>query len=230
MKNRVDKLIVVIEGTDGSGKETQSNLLVERLNEKYNNVEKVSFPNYESPACEPVKMYLAGELGTDPNNINPYAVSTMYAIDRFFTFKKDLENRLNPDNYILIADRYTSSNIVHQSAKIKNKVDRVNFIYWLQELEHGKFEIPKPTVTLFLDMPPEASKRLREGRANKITGEDKKDIHESNDTHIMEAYHNAKECAQLLRWKVIECVNEDGSIKSIEQINDEIFEKIKCYL
>ena len=107
--NKLGK-IIVIEGTDSSGKETQSNLLFEELKKQGFNVKKISFPNYDSPACEPVKMYLAGEFGKDALNINPYPVSTMYAIDRYASYKKEWEEFYKTGG-ILITDRYTTSNM-----------------------------------------------------------------------------------------------------------------------
>ena len=110
--------IIVIEGTDSSGKETQTKLLYERVKKIYDKTIKISFPNYDSPACEPVKMYLAGAFGTDAAKVNPYPISTMYAIDRYASFKQDWEKKYN-DDYIIITDRYVTSNMIHQASKIK---------------------------------------------------------------------------------------------------------------
>jgi len=115
--------IIVIEGTDSSGKETQTKLLYERVKKIYDKTIKISFPNYDSPACEPVKMYLAGAFGTDATKVNPYPISTMYAIDRYASFKQDWEKKYI-DDYIIITDRYVTSNMIHQASKIED----INFI------------------------------------------------------------------------------------------------------
>ena len=111
--------IIVIEGTDSSGKETQTKLLYERVKKIYDKTIKISFPNYDSPACEPVKMYLAGAFGTDATKVNPYPISTMYAIDRYASFKQDWEKKYI-DDYIIITDRYVTSNMIHQASKIED--------------------------------------------------------------------------------------------------------------
>jgi len=129
--------IIVIEGTDSSGKETQTKLLYERVKKIYNKTIKISFPNYDSPACEPVKMYLAGAFGTDATKVNPYPVSTMYAIDRYASFKQDWEKKYI-DDYVIITDRYVTSNMIHQASKIKNNEKKDEYLKWLVDLEYNK--------------------------------------------------------------------------------------------
>lgn len=217
--------IIVIEGTDSSGKETQTKLLYERVKEKYKKTIKISFPNYESPACEPVKMYLAGEFGDNASKINPYPVSTMYAIDRYASFKKNWEKYYN-DDYIIITDRYTTSNMIHQASKIEDENEKNSYLKWLEELEYEKMEIPKPDKVIFLKMPIEQAKILMLQRKNKITGEEKKDIHELNEEYLKKSYDNACEISKKYSWIEIECVKEK-EIKKIEEINDEIFSLIE---
>ena len=115
--------IIVIEGTDSSGKETQTKLLYERVKKIYDKTIRISFPNYDSPACEPVKMYLAGAFGTDATKVNPYPISTMYAIDRYASFKQDWEKKYI-DDYVIITDRYVTSNMIHQASKIKDNEEK----------------------------------------------------------------------------------------------------------
>lgn len=220
--------IIVIEGTDSSGKETQTKLLYERIKKIYDKTIKISFPNYESPACEPVKMYLAGEFGTDATKVNPYPVSTMYAIDRYASFKKNWE-KFYRDNYIIITDRYVTSNMIHQASKIEDMAEKEEYLRWLDDLEYGKIKIPKPDEIIFLKMPIEKAKILMEERKNKITGDEKKDIHELNEEYLKKSYDNACSISKKYSWTEIECVEAD-KIKTIEQINDEIFEKVKKFL
>ena len=221
--NKLGK-IIVIEGTDSSGKETQSNLLFEELKQQGFNVKKISFPNYDSPACEPVKMYLAGEFGEDALNINPYPVSTMYAIDRYASYKKEWEEFYKTGG-ILITDRYTTSNMVHQASKIKDKVEKERYLEWLKDLEYEKIGIPKPNLVIFLNMPTESAIELMAERKNKITGETLKDIHEKDEEYLKKSHENACEIAKQEGWKEVLCVslnNKIKKIKTVEEIRKEV--------
>lgn len=213
--------LIVIEGTDSSGKETQTKKLYERIKENRKNVIKISFPNYESPACEPVKMYLAGEFGDKAQEINPYPVSTMYAIDRYASYKKDWGKVYNSDG-IIVTDRYTTSNMVHQASKLEDEEEKKSYLEWLCDLEYNKMELPKPDVVIFLNMPSEMAKKLMAERKNKITGEKEKDIHEKDYEYLKKSYENACFIAKQERWVEIECV-KDGKLKSIEEIGKEIY-------
>jgi len=217
--------IIVIEGTDSSGKETQTKLLYERVKKIYDKTIKISFPNYDSPACEPVKMYLAGAFGTDATKVNPYPISTMYAIDRYASFKQDWEKKYI-DDYIIITDRYVTSNMIHQASKIEDIKEKDEYLRWLIDLEYNKNEIPEPDIVIFLKMPIDKVKELMENRKNKIDGSEKRDIHEVNEDYLKKSYENATAISKKYNWCEIECV-ENNKIKSIERINDEIFSKIK---
>ena len=160
--------LIVIEGTDSSGKETQTKKLFEKLQSLNKNVKKISFPNYESPACEPVKMYLAGNFGTDAEKLNPYPISTMYAIDRYASFKMEWGKFYKNDG-IIITDRYTTSNMVHQASKILDKDQKIEYLSWLEDLEYNKMELPKPDMVIFLNMPTDMAIKLMENREPNIT-------------------------------------------------------------
>lgn len=220
--------VIVIEGTDSSGKETQTRKLFERLEKEGLKVRKLSFPNYESPACEPVKMYLAGAFGDKALDVNPYPVSTMFAIDRYASYKMDWE-KFYKDNGIILTDRYTTSNMVHQASKIEDEIKKIEYLNWLEELEYSKMEIPAPDLVIFLNMPTEMALKLMAERKNKITGEEKKDIHEKDGMYLKKSYENACSIAQKYSWKEIKCV-EDERLKSIEEINDEIYQVVKDIL
>ncbi|MGL6099887.1 MAG: dTMP kinase [Fusobacteriaceae bacterium] len=217
--------IIVIEGTDGSGKETQTKLLLERLPSGVPSVVLQSFPNYEGRGCEPTKMYLNGELG-DLKDISPYAASVMFATDRYVTIKSELSDKFK-ENSLFIFDRYVTSNMLYQASKFEERIEAMKMVAWISDLEYNKMKLPRPTITLFLDMPPWASKKLREGRLNKITGDDKQDIHESNEEYLEKVYAISKDIAYSESWIIIECVNSDNSIKTIEEINVEIIKQIK---
>ncbi len=217
--------LIVIEGTDSSGKETQTKKLYERLVKEIVKVKKISFPNYESPACEPVKMYLAGEFGDKALDINPYPVSTMFAIDRYASYKMEWE-KFYKDGGIIVTDRYTTSNMVHQASKIADKKIKESYLEWLEDLEYNKIGIPKPDLVIFLNMPTEMAVKLMEARKNKITGEEKKDIHEKDVTYLKKSYENACDIAKKYNWKEIKCV-EGEKLKTIDEIGEEIFSLVK---
>lgn len=217
--------LIVIEGTDSSGKETQTKKLYERLAKEIEKVRKISFPNYESPACEPVKMYLAGDFGDSALNVNPYPVSTMFAIDRYASYKMDWESFYNAGG-IIVTDRYTTSNMVHQASKIESIDEKSKYLDWLEDLEYNKMGIPKPDLVIFLNMPTEMAVKLMEARKNKITGEEKKDIHEKDTSYLKKSYDNACDIAKKYNWQEIKCV-EDKRLKTIEEIGEEIYTLVK---
>lgn len=217
--------LIVIEGTDSSGKETQTKRLFEKLEEKGLKVKKISFPNYDSPACEPVKMYLSGAFGEDAMKVNPYPVSTMYAIDRYASFKTDWEKFYNEDG-IIVTDRYVTSNMVHQASKIKDLDEKKEYLNWLEDLEYEKMGIPRPDLVIFLNMPTEMAVKLMEARKNKITGEEKKDIHEKDTSYLKKSYDNACDIAKKYNWQEIKCV-ENKRLKTIEEIGEEIYTLVK---
>lgn len=217
--------LIVIEGTDSSGKETQTKRLFEKLEEKGLKVKKISFPNYDSPACEPVKMYLAGAFGEDAMKVNPYPVSTMYAIDRYASFKTDWEKFYNEDG-IIVTDRYVTSNMVHQASKIRDLDEKKKYLNWLEDLEYEKMGIPRPDLVIFLNMPTDMAIRLMAERKNKITGEEKKDIHERDKEYLKESHANACKIANIYNWKEIKC-NDGERIKTIEEMGEEVFSLVE---
>lgn len=210
--------LIVIEGVDSSGKETQTKLLFDYLCQKGLKVKKVSFPDYDSDFCMPVKGYLAGELGDNPDDVNAYAASSFYAIDRYASYKRDWGKFYESDG-IIVCDRYVTSNIVHQAMKIKG--DKTAFIEWLADYEYEKLGLPRPDAVIFLDMPPVAARFLMKNRANKITGEAQKDIHEKNEGYLNAAYENAVGVAENQGWKRVVCAKE-LDIRTIEDIHAEI--------
>lgn len=220
--------LFVIDGTDGSGKQTQFNKLAERLEKENIKFKKISFPNYDSPSSSLVKMYLDGEFGENAKDISPYIASTFYAADRYATYKKNLEE-FYKNGEIILADRYTTANMVHQAGKISNKEEREKFLNWLWDFEFNLYGIPVPTKCFFLNMPPEYAWKLMEKRENKITHELKKDIHERDKQHIIDSYNAACSLVKQYNWDEIKCV-ENNTIKSIEDIHEEIWSKIKNYI
>ena len=220
--------LFVIDGTDGSGKQTQLEKLKQRLTQEKIEFKSVSFPNYESPSSSLVKIYLNGELSEDPKEISPYIASTFYAADRYITFKKEYEEYYK-NGGIILADRYTTSNMVHQAGKIKDDKEREKFLNWLWDFEFNLYGLPIPTEVFFLNMPTEYALKLMENRKNKIKKEEKKDIHERNQEHMKDAYNEACKLSKKYNWKEIKCV-KDGKIRTIEDIHEEIYQEIKSKL
>jgi dTMP kinase len=219
------KLIVLESGTDSSGKETQTNLLFERLKKDKINVLKVEYPDYKSESSSLIKMYLNGEFGKDPYSVNPFASSSFFAVDRYASFKKKWKD-IYENGGIIIADRYTTSNMVHQASKIDNKEKKDYFLDWLYDFEFKKIGIPEPDEVFFLDVPPDISSLLMKNRKNKINGSSKKDIHEDNAEYLLKTYKNALYVAKKYNWEIINCVS-GNNMKSIQDINDEIYYKVK---
>lgn len=216
--------LFVIDGTDGSGKQTQLQKLKERFDNEKIDYKVVSFPNYNSPSSSLVKMYLNGDFGTDAQSISPYIASTFFAADRYATFKMQFEEYYKSGG-IILADRYTTANMVHQAGKIKDEQEREKFLKWLWDFEFGLYGLPVPTEVFFLNMPFEYSQKLMENRENKITHGEKKDIHESNKQHLQDAYNEACKLVKKYNWCEIKCV-KDGKIRTIDDIHEEIFGKV----
>lgn len=217
--------LFVIDGTDGSGKQTQFKKLQERLTKEGIDYKTVSFPNYDSPSSSLVRMYLSGEFGDNAKQISPYIASSFYTVDRYATFKKDFEEYYNKGG-IILADRYTTANMIHQAGKIDNKEERKKFLDWIWDFEFNLYGLPIPTEVFLLKMPPEVSLELMKDRENKFTHESKKDIHEKDKKHIVDSFNVACSIADDYNWYTIECV-KDEKIRTIEDIHEEIYEEIK---
>lgn len=220
--------LIVVEGVDASGKATQSALLADKLRAKGENVVSVEFPNYASESSSVVKMYLGGSFGTDPNAVSPYAASMFFAVDRFASVKATWKEHFGDGN-VVIADRYTTSNMVHQASKIDDADAKSEFLDWLYDLEYNKLCLPEPDLVIFLDMPVENARQLMASRANKIDNSDVKDIHESNCDYLNKSYNNAVFVANKYGWKTVHCAS-NGKVRTIEDISDEIFDIVKTIL
>ena len=211
--------LIVIEGLDGSGKGTQAKRLYETLAAQGCKVRKVSFPDYESNSSALIKMYLAGEFGTDPNAVNAYAASSFFAVDRFASYKKDW-GRFYEDGGIIISDRYTTSNAVHQCSKLPRE-QWDEFLQWLFDFEYRLMGIPAPDKVIYLQVDPAVSQKLMTGRYQ--GDESKKDIHEKDRAYLDRSRLAAEYCAEKLGWQTVHCVR-DGGMRTIEDIGLEILE------
>ena len=211
--------LIVIEGLDGSGKATQSRLLTQRLQAQGVNTRGISFPDYRSPSSSLVKMYLSGEFGSDPRAVNAYAASSFYAVDRYASFKKDWENDWK--HGIVIADRYTSSNAIHQCSKLpKEQWDA--YLRWLFEYEYRLLGIPTPDLVLYLRVELGVSQKLLFHRSR---DRDARDIHERDLDYLARCQEAAAYCAERLGWDTIECAR-NGEMRAIQDIHEEILSHI----
>ncbi|MBQ7986749.1 MAG: thymidylate kinase, partial [Clostridia bacterium] len=150
-----------------------------------------------------------------------YCASTLFAADRFATYRSDWHKDFEDPDTIIVADRYVSSNMIHQAGKIEDLAEKEKFLDWLFDFEFNLYKLPKPEVTIFLDMPPVYGRKLMEGRDNKFSGEAKLDIHESDFSYLEKSYNNAKYVSEKFGWKHVLCV-ENEKIRTIEDIQNEI--------
>ena len=220
--------LFVIDGTDGSGKQTQFKKLQERLSKDGVEYKTVRFPNYDSPSSSLVKMYLSGEFGENAKDVNAYIASTFYAADRYATFKIGYQEYYDKGG-IILADRYTTGNMVHQAGKIYDKQERKKFLDWLWDFEFNLYGLPVPSEVFFLNMPVEKSIELMKNRENKYTHENQKDIHEKDKNHLIDAYNAACEVSKDYNWYEIKCMR-DGELRTIEDIHEEIYNEVKKHI
>ena len=221
-------MIFVIDGTDGSGKQTQFEQLKKRLTKDGVDYKTVSFPNYESPSSSLVKMYLSGEFGEHAKDVSPYIASTFFAADRYATYTTQYKEYYG-NGGIILADRYTTANMVHQAGKIQNKEEREKFLNWLWDFEFNLYGLPIPTEVFFLKMPSETALNLIENRKNKFTHEAQKDIHEKDKNHIIDSFNAACDVAKKYGWYTIECV-KNNNLRTVEDIHEEIYQEIKKHI
>lgn len=209
--------LIVIDGTDGSGKKTQADLLVKRLQQQWYLVEKIDFPQYGKKSAWLVENYLNGVYG-GANDVTPYQASIFYAVDRFdasFQIKKWLD-----EWKIVVSDRYVSANMWHQAGKIDDVVERDNFLDWLDNLEYSIFNIPRPDINVFLYVDPETSRNLAL-KVEKLNMDKSKDIHENDSNHMKHASEAFKYVAKKYNWSTIQCVS-DGNLRTREDIHEEL--------
>jgi dTMP kinase len=214
--------LIVIEGLDGSGKSTQLELLPKNLTEKCIDCRSVSFPDYDNPSSTLVKMYLKGDFGKKPGDVNAYAASCFYGVDRYASFKMGWGEFYNAGGTV-VSGRYTTSNAVHQCSKLpEDKWEE--FLEWLYDFEYNKIAIPKPDKVIFLDMPIEVSQKLLSSRYK--GDESKKDIHESDTEYLARCRKVALFTAKYSNWDIIPC-SENGEPRSIDEIANDI---LNCVL
>ena len=217
--------LIVIEGTDGSGKSTQFKKLTERLQAEGQCFKTLVFPQYSEPSSALIRMYLGGEFGHSPSDVNAYAASAFYAVDRYASFKKDW-GKWYEEGGLIVSDRYTTSNAVHQTSK-EAPENRAEYLKWLYEFEYDKLGMPKPDLTIYLDVPTAFTEKLmrhREAETNTHA-----DIHEQDMTYLATCRETGRTAAEFYGWNVIQCV-KDGEMRSIEDIHEEIYRLVAACL
>lgn len=214
--------LIVFEGTDGSGKSTQFELLTQRLEREQTPFRRLRFPRYDQPSSTLIRMYLGGEFSPDPAAVNAYAASTFYAVDRYASYMQDWKDSYEK-GAVLLSDRYTTSNAVHQGSKVP-KEERLDFFRWLYDLEYEKMGLPRPDLVLCLDMPIELSQQLM--RRREQATHTHADIHEQNTAYLRQCRTAALEAARCYGWTVVSCVR-DGALRTVEDIHGEIYQYVK---
>ena len=217
--------LIVIEGTDGSGKSTQFRLLTDRLTREHVEFQKLVFPQYSEPSSALIRMYLGGEFGTKPSDVNAYAASAFYAVDRYASFRK-VWGEWYDNGGLIVSDRYTTSNAVHQASK-EPEDKQGEFLKWLYEFEYDKLGLPRPDLTIYLDVPTDFTEKMM--RSREAATNTHADIHEQDLTYLATCRRMGKAAAEFYNWTVIECVR-DGAMRSIEDIHEEIYRHIAACL
>ena len=217
--------LIVLEGTDGTGKSTQFDLLLKRLEREGTALRHVRFPRYDQPSSALIRMYLNGAFGSDPDAVNAYAASTFYAVDRYASYVQDWGADYRAGNLIL-CDRYTTSNAVHQGGKVPPQ-EREAFFRWLYDLEYDRMGLPKPDLVVLLDMPADLSQRLlRRREADTRTSAD---IHEQDAAYLARCRETAREAAGHYGWAVVSCAR-DGQLRPVEDIHQEVYALVRAAL
>lgn len=215
--------LIVIEGLDGTGKNTQAKLLEENLPKSH----MIDFPRYNRPSSTLVKEYLAGRTSPDPTTENPYAASSYYACDRVISYQKEHWAAQYKIGLPIIMDRYLTSNLIYQAAKLNTPKERKSFREWAWDYEINRLRLPPPDVVIYLSLDPRITfantlKRAQNGESHDSSLNGQMDLHESNLTYQKACHQSAIEAAYAYNWITIPCENENNSMRSIEDIHNDI--------
>ena len=217
--------LIVFEGTDGSGKATQARLLCQRLEQEGIPHKEIDFPRYGKPSAAMVQEYLDGNLGKKPGDVNAYAASLFFSMDRYASYKQDWGDFYEAGG-LIVADRYTTSNAVHQASKLPES-ERKAYLDWLFDLEYRLLGLPKPDLVIYLDMPTEITEQMMR-RREQTTGTHA-DIHEQDETYLKNCRANAKEIVKACGWSVVDCA-EDEKPRTPEDIHAQVYQLVKKLL
>ena len=216
--------LITIEAGDGSGKATQTKALYDRLLAEGYQVLKVEYPDYQSDSSALVRMYLGGEFGQQAENVSAYGASSFFAVDRYASYLLKWRQAYE-SGWIILADRYTTSNMVHQAVKLKDSAEREEFLAWLWDFEFGRLQLPVPDRVIYLDMPPEISDRLINSRAAKDSSR-KKDIHEKDTSYLHHCHRAYNEVAEKYGWVKISCAQQ-GNLRTVQDIHEDVYQAVK---
>jgi dTMP kinase len=215
--------LIVLEGTDGSGKSTQFARLCQRMEEEGRPFQRLIFPQYDKPSSALLRMYLGGEFGSHPEDVNAYAASTFYAVDRYASMKQ-VWGEAYRQGALILCDRYTTSNAVHQASKLPSG-ERPAFFQWLADFEYDKLGLPRPDLVLYLDMPTErAVENLRRRERDTHT---QGDIHEVDGDYLARCRQTALQAADFYGWTRVTCVNGAGELRTVDELHQEIWRLIQ---
>lgn len=214
--------LIVIEGTDGSGKSTQFRLLSEHLERDSVQFKHLVFPRYSEESSALIRMYLSGQFGTKPSDVNAYAASAFYAVDRYASYKMDW-GQWYEDGGLVLSDRYTTSNAVHQASKERGQA-REEYLKWLYEFEYDKLGLPRPDLTIYLDVPTDYTEKLL--RSREASTNTQADIHEKDMQYLATCRECGRAAAAYYGWTVIQCV-KDGAMRTMEDIHREIYAAVR---
>lgn len=217
--------LIVFEGTDGSGKSTQFRRFCSRLEEEGIPFRRIVFPQYGEESSALIRMYLGGEFGSHPSDVNAYAASSFYAVDRYASYKK-VWGEWYEQGGLVLADRYTTSNAIHQASKVPPE-EREDFFRWLYDFEYNKLGLPEPDRVLYLDVPTDATVQLM--RKREASTHTTADIHEQDTAYLRTCRESADQAARVLGWYRVQCVR-DGAMRSIEEIHQEIWQQVEPLL
>ena len=206
--------LLVLEGTDASGKSTQFERLCQALDERNISYRRLVFPRYQEESSALIRMYLNGQFGSHPDDVNAYTASTFFAVDRYASYQTEWKDYYEQGGLVL-SDRYTTSNAVHQASKLEGE-EQENYLNWLFDFEYHIMGIPAPDQVFFLDMPTEAVRNLLEHRQGKT-----QDIHEKDIPYLKKCYETASRLADRFGWHRIRCT-QGNAIRSIADISDEL--------
>lgn len=214
--------LIVLEGTDGTGKTTQFRLMSRRLEQEGLSFREIDFPRYGNPFAQPAELYLQGKLGKHPGDVSAYAATILYAIDRYASCKEDWGEFYEAGGLIL-ANRYTTSNAVHQAPKLPPE-ERWAYLDWLFDLEYSRLALPKPDLVIYLDLPTEISAQLL--RRRQEATHTKADIHEQDGAYLRACRESAQEIVERLGWRRVDC-SWDGAIRTPDDIHQELWEIVR---
>lgn len=217
--------LIVIEGTDGSGKSTQFRLLTDRLESEQVKFQKLVFPQYSEPSSALIRMYLGGEFGKSPSDVNAYAASAFYSVDRYASYRK-VWGKWYEEDGLVVSDRYTTSNAVHQASK-EPEDKREDFLNWLYDFEYDKLGLPRPDLVIYLDVPTDFTEKMLRHRESETHTH--ADIHEQDMQYLATCRRMGRAAAEHYGWTVIRCVR-DGAMRSMEDIHEEIYRHVAACL